>query len=203
MANSKVAVEEYDASKINLTFAGNVGAAQSVITLVEAAAQLKDDDRFAFHVVGSGSELEACKEQAKRLELSNVTFHGRHPLAEMPAYYAASDAMLATFSNSPVLGYTLPRKIQSYLAAGRPVLGTMVGEGRRVVEEAGCGLCCGSEDAEGLARLCVEFAAKDEDERFAMGVRAREYYLKHYERSRFFDTLEHELAALKGRGHAE
>ncbi len=192
--------QEYDPGKVNLTFAGNVGLAQSVSTLVEAASLLVDDDRIAIHVVGSGSELETLKRYGKQLGTSNLTFHGRFPLSDMPSFYNSSDAMVATFLNSPILGYTLPRKIQSYMAAGRPILGTVVGEARRVIEEAGCGLCCDAGDAQGLADICRRFADMSSAEREAMGARGRAFYRKNYSRERFFETLDAELWELARKG---
>ncbi|MBS5479421.1 MAG: glycosyltransferase family 4 protein, partial [Coriobacteriia bacterium] len=178
----------YNPAKINLTFAGNVGQAQSVMTIVGAAALLRDDPGIAWHVVGSGSALAECEETARGLGLANITFHGRHPLEEMPAYYAASDAMVVTFADSPMATYTLPRKVQSYLAAGKPVLAALSGETKRVIDEAGCGLCCDIQDAEGLARIAREFASRgDRDD---LGRAARSYYQTHFTKERFFDTLE-------------
>lgn len=188
--------EEYDPSRLNLTFAGNVGTAQAVNTLVEAGHYLADDDRFAIHIVGSGSELETLKKYQKEIGADCVTFHGRFPLSDMPAFYVSSDAMVATFQDSPILGYTLPRKIQSYMAAGRPIIGTVVGEARRVIEEAGCGLCCDAEDPKGLAEICRQFADMPREEREAMGARGRAYYEEHYSRNQFFETLEGALVAL-------
>lgn len=194
--------EGYSERHINLTFAGNIGAAQSVQTIVRAAALLKEED-ILFHIVGSGSELEACKKLADELRVTGIVFHGRHPLEEMPGYYAASDAMLATFANNPTLGFTLPRKIQSYMAAGKPVLGTLVGESRRVVEEAGCGLCCEAEDYKALASICRRFASLGQKIRNDYGKRALDYYRSHYSREGFFKTLEEELYRLKGTRHAQ
>ena len=148
----------YDSSKINLTFAGNVGQAQSVITIVEAAAYLRGDSQIAFHIVGSGSRLEDCKKRANELNLDNIVFHGRQPVETMPAYYAASDAMVVTFESSPMATYTLPRKVTTYLAAGKPILAALTGETKRVIEEAQCGLACGIEDAKGLADICLQFS---------------------------------------------
>ncbi len=190
----------FPADKLNLMFAGNVGAAQSVATLVRAAAILAGEP-FAFHVVGSGTELDACKELAHELGLSNVVFHGRHPIEEMPAYYAKADVMVATFADDPVLGYTLPRKIQSYMAAGKPVIGTVAGEARRVLEEAGCGFCCDTEDAEGLAECCRRMAAATPGERSRYGEMGRRYCAEHYSRDSFFETLTGALEALKGTKH--
>lgn len=185
---------------LNVMFAGNVGAAQSVGTLIEAASLLKHE-RIVFHIVGSGTELDSCKVAVDRLGLHNVVFYGRHPLNEMPAYYAQADAMVATFADDPILGYTLPRKIQSYMAAGKPVIGTVTGEARRVLEEAGCGFCCDAENAAALADCCRKMAALSDEERNILGLRAKTYCEKHYSRDRFFETLESELDTLRGTRH--
>ena len=180
--------EGYDASKVDLTFAGNVGHAQSVGTIVEAASLLETRKDIVFHVVGSGSELEDCKLKAKELKLSNIVFHGRHPLEEMPSYYAASDAMIVTFADSPMATYTLPRKVTTYLAAGKPVLASLSGETKRVLDAAHCGYTCDIEDAEGLARISEEFADCDDKETLARA--ARQYYEANFTKEGFFETLE-------------
>lgn len=195
------APDGYVSGITNLTFAGNVGAAQSVDTVIRAASLLPQDN-VTFHIVGSGSELESCKKLAVDLNVQNVVFHGRKPLEDMPNYYSASDAMLATFSDNPVLGYTLPRKIQSYLAAGKPVLGTLIGESRRVIEEAHCGVCCDAADYKEFARSVSKFIALSDEERRNLGINARNYYMSHFSRSSFFERLEHQLNILKGKGHA-
>lgn len=189
--------EEYDPSKINLTFAGNVGIAQAVNTFVEAGHYLRGDDRFILHVVGSGSELETLKKYKEEIGAECVVFHGRHPLADMPSFYGSSDAMVATFQNNSILGYTLPRKITSYMAAGRPILGTVVGEARRIIEEAGCGLCCDAEDPKGLAEICRKFADLAPEERAVMGANGRRYYEEHFAKGRFYSVLEDGLQKIK------
>ena len=195
-----ITLSDFPDSAINVMFAGNVGAAQSVQTAIRAAAQLKGEG-FVFHIVGSGSELDNCKKLAQELQANNVVFHGRHPLEEMPAYYAKADAMLATFADSPILGYTLPRKIQSYMAAGKPVLGTILGAAKEVVEDARCGLCCNAEDARGLVDICREFAALSADERRKMGENGMNYCHEHFSKDAYFDKLCAELDALKGTKH--
>lgn len=191
---------DFPKDKINIMFAGNVGSAQSVDTAIKAASYLKDEP-FMFHIVGSGSELDACKDLCEAHKLTNVTFHGRHPIEEMPAYYSRADAMLATFANKPILAYTLPRKIQSYMAAGKPVIGTILGAARNVISDARCGLTCDAEDPVGLARVCRDFAALSEAERHLMGVRGRKYYKEYFSRNSFFEKLENELDILKGMKH--
>lgn len=187
-------VDGYDSSKLNLTFAGNVGSAQSVETIVEAASLVRDSQQIVFHIVGSGSALDSCKERAKELMLDNVIFHGRKPLEEMPAYYAASDAMLVTFADSPMARYTLPRKVQSYLAAGKPILAAASGETERVIREARCGYCCGFEDAQGLAHIASAFFEVKDAKRLSEN--ARRYYRTHFTKETFYSHLEQVLSEL-------
>lgn len=190
---------KYEDSKINLTFAGNIGRAQSVSTIIKAAAYVKEDSNILFHIVGSGSCLEDCKKQADRLCLSNIVFHGRKPIEEMPRYYAASDAMLVTFEDSIIASYTLPRKVTTYMAAGKPILASLSGETDRVITEAKCGICCKTEDHIGLARIIKEFVeCKD---KAVLGLNGRTYYEAHFVKKCFFKKLEEELNNLKGTKH--
>lgn len=193
--------EGYSSGGLHLTFAGNVGSAQSVETVVRAAALLRGEGGYTFHVVGSGSELEPCRGLAKKLGADNVVFHGRLPFEAMPSIYAHSDAMVATFADLPMLAYTLPRKIQSYMAAGRPVVGAVAGEARRVIEDAKCGFCCDAEDAGGLAACCRKLRALSGDERERLGFAGRAYCSDRFARNRFFETLESELEKLRGTCH--
>lgn len=193
--------EGYDLSKFNVTFAGNVGSAQSVQTLVRAAAMLQDDPRLAFHVVGSGSDLADCKQLAEELSTQNIVFHGRHEIDDMPAFYAASDVMAATFSADEMLAWTLPRKVQSYMAAGKPIAAAIGGETKRVLSAAQCGECCTAEDAEGLAAVIARLANLSPSERADMGLRGKSYCKEHFSKQLFFETLESELQQLKGTKH--
>lgn len=200
--NSAVDESLFPSDAVNIMFAGNVGAAQSVQTLIEAA-RILSGERFVFHVVGSGSELENCKMLADEYELDNVIFHGRHPLEEMPSFYDHSDAMVATFADDPILAYTLPRKIQSYMAAGKPVIGTVTGEARRVLEAANCGFCCEAENANELAKCCRRLANCSDSDLKQYGQRAKDYCSDHFSRESFFKTLLQVLDTLEGTKHAK
>lgn len=197
---SLVPRDDFPTNLINLTFAGNIGSAQSVETIIRAAHEL-GHGQFLFHIVGAGTELDVCERLADALGVGNVIFHGRLPLEEMPNLYAHSDAMVATFANLPVLGFTLPRKIQSYMASGRPIIASAVGESRRVIEDARCGVCCDAADYQALAGCCRDFANLSASERKDLGANARSYYEGHFSKGRFFDTLEDELERLKGTRH--
>ena len=173
---------------VDFLFAGNVGTLQSVETIVGAAQYLKEDSNIHIHIVGSGIALENCKNQAEGLE--NITFHGRRPLEEMPQFYAMADVLLVTMEKNTVLSETLPGKVQSYLAAGKPVVGAIDGETARVVnEDAQCGLCCAAEDAEALSKIIREIAS-DPNKMKQYGQNAREYYLRYFQKKDFISRLE-------------
>lgn len=169
----------------NFMFAGNIGAVQSVEIVIKAAKLLKNDP-VKFHIVGGGTDLERLQEIAKNLE--NVVFYGRRPLEEMPKFYAKADAMLVTLAADPVLSLTLPGKVQSYMAVGKPIIGAIDGETRNVIETAKCGFCGKADDAEKLAENIIRFIKSDD--RGIMGQNARKYYEKNFEKKLFMDKLE-------------
>ena len=175
-----------DPGYVDFVFAGNVGTTQSVETIVEAGRLLKDEKQIRIHIVGGGISLDACKEQAEGL--SNVIFYGRRSLEDMPAFYAMADAMLITLVKNPTMSLTLPGKAQSYMAAGKPMIGCADGETRRVIEKAHCGLCAPAEDAAALAD-CIRRAAEDPERCKAWGDRAKDYYQKNFRKEVFLDSL--------------
>lgn len=172
---------------IDLMFAGNVGIAQSVDTIIRAAALCKDIQNLRWHIVGDGKELYTCKKLAEDLDV-HVIFHGRKPMEEMPKYYAMADAMIVTMQKDPIISLTLPGKVQSYMAAGKPIIGAIDGETNFVIRESGCGLCCDAENCEGLA-LCVrDFVQCAEKEKFAM--KAIQYNKEYFDRKNNINSLE-------------
>lgn len=174
-----------DNEYIDLMFAGNIGAAQSLETVIKAAKEVKND-RVRWHIVGDGQDLERIKEMATGME--NVIFYGRKPLEEMPKYYAMADAMLVTLMRDPVISLTLPGKVQTYMAAGKPIIAAADGETQFVVKDAECGYAVGAEDDLGLAVAVEKFA--EDNAKKKMGMNARAYFEQHYQRKVFFDRLE-------------
>ncbi|MBP3321088.1 MAG: glycosyltransferase family 4 protein [Clostridia bacterium] len=176
---------------VDLTFAGNVGKMQSVGTLIKAAALLKDQKELRFHIVGDGSDLETCQALARELACQNVLFHGRRPKEEMPAFYKNSDAMLVSMKDDPLISLTLPGKIQSYMAAGKPIIGAIGGEAAEVIKKAECGPVCPPDDPEMLAKSIRLFLKSDKK---ALGINARSYYDRHFTKKQFIDHLISELS---------
>lgn len=176
----------------HFVFAGNVGQMQSVETIIEAAAILKDDTRAVFDIVGDGVALAGCRELAK--DLPNVVFHGRRDVQEMEHFYSLADAMIVSLKDNPTLASTLPGKVQSYMAAGRTVVGSIGGETANLIEEAACGVCAAPENSRELAQKIRELL--DDPEKFqTCGKNARAYYHEYFRKEAFMDKMETVLSA--------
>lgn len=168
----------------NLVFAGNIGTAQSVGTIVEAAKILRDKN-VRFHIVGDGIELEHLKKQAEGLQ--NIVFYGRKSIEEMPMYYDMADAMLVTLINDPIISLTLPGKVQTYMAAGKPIVGAINGETALVLNEAQGGYCGEAENAVQLADNIVKLMNSGNVE--MLGRKNRDYYREKFSKEEFITNL--------------
>jgi glycosyltransferase involved in cell wall biosynthesis len=181
--------------------AGNIGASQDFPTLLAAAELLRDEGDLHFIVVGDGRMRRWVEEQVRERGLRSVVhLVGRHPAERMPHFFAHADVLLATLRRAPVYAYTLPAKVQSYLACARPLIAAMDGEGARVVTEAGAGLTCPAEDPRALADAVLALRALSPHERAAMGARGRGYFLEHFERERITTRLEAWMREVAPRG---
>jgi glycosyltransferase involved in cell wall biosynthesis len=170
----------YDPACFNAVFAGNLGNAQAPETIVAAAALLADDPRIRFVLVGSGSRSEWIRDEAARRGLVNVLLPGRFPPDAMPSILEGASVLLVTLTRSEIFGLTIPSKIQAYLAAGKPILAALDGEGARVIEEAGAGVVVPAEDAAALADAIRRMNDMPASELARMGWAGRDYYDKHF-----------------------
>jgi colanic acid biosynthesis glycosyl transferase WcaI len=174
-----------------IVFAGNLGRAQSLPTIVEAAMEVREYKDIHWIILGDGSERENFKQLVRRAGLQDrFHFLGHRPVHEMPKYFAMADALLVTLKNDDIFSDTIPSKVQSYLACGRPILAAMSGEGRRVLDESGGALTCPSEDAKGLADNVARLYAMNEQERESLGAHCFEYNKKFFHRTKVISNLE-------------
>lgn len=175
----------------NVVFAGNLGTVQALETVLDAADQLRRDSAIHFTLVGDGSRLKWLEGEIGRRGLHNVSLPGRFAPDEMPQILAQADALLVSLVRSPIMEQTVPSKVQAYLAAGRPLIASMDGEGARVVQESGAGVACPAEDAAALVAAITALKSASPDARRAMGDAGRAYYGRHFEPA----ALAHQLVA--------
>lgn len=187
-----IKTEEKNDDLINLVFAGNIGEMQSVETIIYAANELKDDQKIIFHIVGDGSSCKKCQDLTRQLKLNNVVFHGQHPISEMPRFYKIADAFLVTLKANKVISYTLPNKVQTYMAAGKPIIGAIDGETRIVISESNCGLCGPAEDYMELAKNIRKFAI-EKPTHTTFGQNSRRYYMHNFSKKTYMEKLNNHL----------
>jgi glycosyltransferase involved in cell wall biosynthesis len=118
------------------------------------------------------------EKQARRLD--NLHLPGRFPVETMPAFMQRAAALLVTLADQEIFNYTVPSKLQSYLAAGRPIVAALNGEGARLVQEAGAGLAVAAEDGAALADAVLRLYQSPRAEQDRMGVNGARYFAQHF-----------------------
>jgi glycosyltransferase involved in cell wall biosynthesis len=164
-----------------IVFAGNIGKAQSIETLINAAESLADIENLKFVLVGQGSRLEWAKSEVRGLALKNVEFAGSYPPEMMPEIFTRSKALIVSLKAEEIFSYTIPSKVQSYLAAGKPILASINGEAVRVINEAEAGLVSPAEDADGFSENVRKLYDMSSTEQQEMGKNGLNYFKQHFE----------------------
>ena len=174
-----------------VTFAGNIGKAQSVDTIIKSANLAKDNKNIKWQIIGDGSEFENINKLVNEYSLQEtVILVGRKPASEMPKYYSSSDALIVTLKNEDILKVTLPAKVQSYMAAGKPILAAISGEGKRIIKESNCGLVTEAEDFKGLYNNTIELYNMNVNQRNILGKCGKDYFSQNFTREKLLKELQ-------------
>ncbi|MGC4099093.1 MAG: glycosyltransferase family 4 protein [Nitrospira sp.] len=180
-------------------FGGNIGKAQGFETIVGAAELLKDRTDIHWIIVGDGRMLSWVRDEVRRRSLDQtVHLLGRFAAEEMPRYFALADVLLVTLRSQPIFSLTIPAKVQSYLACGKPIIATLEGEGARIIQEAGAGLTAKPEDSRALADTVLAMYRTPAETRMMMGRNGRVYFETHFERGLLLERLDRWMADVKG-----
>ncbi len=168
----------------DVLFAGNVGDAQDFPAILDAAEHLRHRDDIRWLIVGDGRRSAWLEGQVKERGLSSrVLLLGRFPVERMPSFYVAADALLVSLKKDPTFSMTIPGKVQSYLLAGRPIVGMLDGEGADVIERAQAGMVCPAGDGAALAATVERLAALPPEARERMGAHGQAYARAEFDRS--------------------
>ena len=179
--------------RFNLVFTGTFTPAQSLDTVIRAVAKARANGASQLHLllVGDGMSRSELEQLVRQLDAGSfVTFYGSVPAREVPRFTTLADALLISLSDSPDLGLTVPAKLASYMAAGKPVVASMDGAGADAVRAAGCGVVSDACDVDALAQNLVTLCAMSADRRAELGRCAKVYYLENYRRSILLRRLE-------------
>ncbi|MCD7791360.1 MAG: glycosyltransferase family 4 protein [Bacteroides thetaiotaomicron] len=171
----------------NVVFTGNIGQAQGLEILPKAAAKLKGK-KIKFVIVGDGRNREEFESQVQKCGVDDMfVLIGRQPAERIPDILACCDVAFLSFMDNELFAKTIPAKLQSYMACGMPIVASATGETKRIIEEAGCGICCDIGDADGLAEAIAEMAEEKLDE---MGKCSEEYYRKNFCKEELMDYMD-------------
>jgi glycosyltransferase involved in cell wall biosynthesis len=176
-------------SGFSILFAGNVGEAQSMETIVSAAEELLPYEEIKIVIIGSGSKIDWISKEIKQKSLGNIFLEGRYPFETMPALMRQASVLLVSLTDQPIFGMTVPNKVQAYLAVGRPVIASLNGEGARIINEAKAGLSVPAEDAKGLAEAILTMYRMTDEERLQLGKNGRAYFKENFDEDALIDEL--------------
>lgn len=177
----------------NAVFTGNMSPAQSFQTIIAAAKKLKAEGITDINwiIVGDGMSKKDIERDVKKAGLvKDFYFEGQKPQADIPRYTGIADVLVGGLVKSDLLEASIPAKVTSYIAAGRPMAMYLDGEARDLInKQAKSGFAGPTEDADTLAENIKKIYKMSPKQRDEMGKRARDYHFKHLERNVVYDKL--------------
>ena len=174
----------------NILFAGNIGNSQSFDTIVEAINLIKEQNINVI-VLGSGRDKKRIETKIDNLRLSHkFYFLGSYPPKLMPDYFSAADALLITLKKADIFSYTIPGKLQSYLACGKPIIGALDGIGKQIIEDSNSGLCVDAEDVVGLSENIIKMYKMHSNELVTLGNNGLDYFNNHFNKEKLLNDFE-------------
>ena len=176
---------------LSIVFAGNIGVAQSFDTIIEAVKILTTKlKNFKIIIIGDGRDKKRVLEKISEYSLDDYfKFLGSFPPEDMPAFFASADALLVSLTDTKIFSMTIPGKLQSYLACGKPIIASLNGIGSKIIKESNSGFTSNAEDPLSLANSIINFNKLNSRKRKVLGNNARDYYEKEFERSRLLTRL--------------
>jgi glycosyltransferase involved in cell wall biosynthesis len=178
-----------------LLFAGNIGEGQSFPTLLSTAKIIKKMGiPISWIIFGEGRMKDSVIREIQENELQNIfILMGSRPALEMPKYFACVDGLIVSLKKSEIFSITIPGKLQSYLACGRPIIGSLDGIGAKIIQESKSGFTARAESVEELVQAILCLYNLSIEERNSLGSNARKYFEKEFERDTLLDKLENIL----------
>ncbi len=177
-------------SGFKVMFAGNVGDAQDFTSVMQAAILLKGTD-VKIIIIGDGRKKGWVDAFVKRMNLDDVVYTmGRWPLEYMPSFYSKADALFLSLKDEYIFSLTVPAKLQSYMASGKPIIAMINGEAQSLVREAGCGLSCAAGDYSAFATSILKLSEIDLAKRNEMGQNGKMYFSEHFTKDTCMNNME-------------
>lgn len=180
----------------NIVFAGNMGEAQDLKNVIKAILELKQETHINWIFVGDGRAKTYIEKAIEEHDLSNNVFMpGRYPIEYMPAVYKSADVLLVSLVDEPI--FTLPAKVQTYMASSKPILAMINGEGAELISKIGGGKSCLAGDYKTLAKNALELSYLDKEQLYQMGKNGYEYCIQNFHPDKCLDNLYRLITEIK------
>ena len=184
--------------KINIMFTGNMGTAQGLDTILDAASLVQEREDIQFLLVGAGVELDHLQSRVEKEGIQNVRFTGHVTHEEVQGLMQWADGLLVHLKRDPLFAITIPSKTQAYLAAGRPILCGVEGDGADLVSRTGGGICFPAENAYAMADAILELAEMSPLDRSLMAANSKSGYRQFCSQERLLLQYEMLFAEVSG-----
>ncbi|WP_159566743.1 glycosyltransferase family 4 protein [Budvicia diplopodorum] len=166
------------AEGFNIVFAGNLGRAQGLDTVLLAAMDLSSNERrINFIFVGSGVVEDELKQTVKDKLIDNVYFIPRLPMKDIGGVLKEADALLVHLKDEELFSITIPSKTQAYMSIGKPVIMGGRGDAADIIIQADAGIVCEPENVESLKQAVICLSQLTENEIEKLGKNAEKFYL--------------------------
>lgn len=184
-------------NSFKIMFAGNIGEAQDFPSILNAAKLLKDKKHIHWFIIGDGRRAELVKKKIAEYNLQDC-FHmlGHQPIDKMPEYYASADAMLFSLKDEYIFSITIPGKVQSYLACGKPILAMINGEAAKIINVSNAGYTCAAGDYNSLADNVIAMSELDQSKIEILSSNSLNYYKDNFDRDMLIDRAEESFKLL-------
>lgn len=174
-----------------IMFAGNIGEAQDLDSVMNAALMLRNEKNIQWVFVGDGRKMPFVTDFVEKNNLQEtVSILGRFPVDAMASFFGIADAMLVSLKNDYIFNLTVPAKVQAYMSAGKPIIAMLNGEGAQNIKDAACGVAVNAGDYRALAAEVKRFSELPDEIIDEMGRNSKAYYLKHFQLSECINNLE-------------
>ena len=173
----------------NILFAGNIGVAQSLQTIIKAIELIKSK-KINVIFLGEGRDKKRIQELINKKNLNKkFTFLGSYPAEYMSEFFSCADALYISLKKAKIFSYTIPGKLQSYLACGKPIIGSLDGIGKKIIMESRSGLCSNAEDHIKLSENIIKLSEMSDEERNILSKNAIKYFKSNFEKEKLIDEL--------------
>ncbi|HEV2732159.1 MAG TPA: glycosyltransferase family 4 protein, partial [Terriglobales bacterium] len=168
--------------KFVVSYIGTLGMAHGLESVLEAASRLRHASQIVFLLIGDGAERSRIMSLAHERQLNNVRFLDQQPREQIPAYICASDACLVTLKKNEIFKTVIPTKMLEFMSCARPVILSVDGQARKIIDDAQAGICVEPENPEQIASAIMRLFSTYELCQ-ALGNNGRHHIVHHFSRA--------------------